>query len=97
MNTPVRKVFCGVFACGLVSALFGTPIMAALFFAAALVVGMFESGDKTRLQMIFATVGTAVGAFTILLAWSAWCWVAVGVCAFLVLTMKIDGGDGYGG
>jgi hypothetical protein len=101
MNTAVRRVFAGSFGLGVITSLamlfgFANPWLAAAFFAVALACSFFESGDKTKLQMLFASVGTTLAMYTLQFSWSAWCWVGVAICAFLVLTMKIDGGDGYG-
>lgn len=59
----------------------------------ALLIGAFHPGDKTRLQFIFLSLGTLLATWAVADAWSWKGWIAVGVCAFMVLTMKLDGGD----
>jgi hypothetical protein len=61
------------------------------------VLGGLHPGDKTRLQYVFLSIGALLATCSIAFAWGWGGWVGVGLCAFMVLTMKIDGGDGYGG
>jgi len=69
----------------------------AAVFGVSLLVGAFHPGDKTRLQLMFGSIGAFLAVCAIAFSWSWVGWVPVGICAFLVLTMKLDGGDGYGG
>ena len=73
---------------------FGTLVMA---FIASLIIGVFYPGDKSRLQLIFLSAGAALTISTIHLDWGWGGWVGAGLCLFMVATMKLDGGDGYGG
>ena len=63
----------------------------------SMLLGAFHPGEKTRLQYMFLAIGSGLATCTVALSWGWGGWVAVGICAFLVLTMKLDGGDRYGG
>lgn len=52
-----------------------------------------ERGNKTALQKIFFSLGALALICTIHFSLGAIGWIGVGICAFLVLTMKLDGGD----
>jgi hypothetical protein len=66
-------------------------------YGVALLCAVFHPGDKSRLQYMFLSIGAMLATAAIAFSWGWGGWVGVGVCAFLVLTMKIDGGDSYGG
>jgi hypothetical protein len=59
--------------------------------------GALHPGDKTRLQLMFLAAGAGLASATIAQGCGWGGWVGVGACVFLVLTMKLDGGDRYGG
>lgn len=54
-------------------------------------------GNKTGLQATFLSIGSAVALATFTLSWGLWGYVGIGLCLFMVATMKLDGGDSYGG
>lgn len=62
-------------------------------FIAAFVFSLAEAGNKTALQKIFLSLGALALISTLHFSLGAIGWIGFGVCAFLVLTMKIDGGD----
>lgn len=103
MNNFARVGFPVAFAASVIATFtfFSNPALIALTwvmggYALSALLAAFHPGDKTRLQCMFLAVGAALATCTVALAWGWGGWVAVGICAFLVLTMKLDGGDGYG-
>jgi hypothetical protein len=66
-------------------------------FVLSLVLGACHPGEKTRLQYMFASIGAILFASTLAFSWGWGGWAGIGLCAFMVLTMKLDGGDSYGG
>lgn len=62
-----------------------------------LLLTFFEPGNKTGLQKIFLSIGAALVIATLTFGLGGWGWVGAGICAFMVATMKLDGGDSYRG
>jgi hypothetical protein len=66
---------------------------ALIAFGVTFLLSTFEKGSKTALQKIFLAVfgAFATGAIAYSLGWIGW----VGACVsmFMVVTMKLDGGD----
>lgn len=105
MTNLLKAAFYASFAAALAATLafFAVPSLGVSFgwvtlaFVAATVFGAFHPGDKTRLQLMFLSLGILCASATAAFNFGWLGWVGTGICAFLVLTMKLDGGDGYGG
>jgi|AGTN01.3.fsa_nt_gi hypothetical protein len=50
-------------------------------------------GSKSGLQAMFLSAGSAIALATITFSWGGWGYFGIGLCLFMVATMKIDGGD----
>lgn len=73
---------------------FGTLMTA---FIVSLFIGAFYPGSKTSLQLFFLSIGAMVLISTLHFSWGWGGWGGVALCAFMVWSMKLDGGDGDGG
>lgn len=50
-------------------------------------------GSKTGLQAMFLSCGSALALATFTYSWGWPAYVGIGLCLFMVATMKLDGGD----
>lgn len=62
-------------------------------FGLSFLASVLVRGNKTGLQAMFLSAGSAIALATFTLSWGGWGYFGIGLCLFMVATMKLDGGD----